>query len=44
MSNDTFSLPSASRRGFLGSAAALAAGAAFQFSPPALAKAPLAKT
>ena len=44
MSNDTFNLPFASRRGFLGSAAALAAGSAFPFGVPALAKAPLSKT
>ncbi|MFA6966371.1 MBL fold metallo-hydrolase [Bosea sp. (in: a-proteobacteria)] len=44
MSNETFSLPSASRRGFLGSAAALAAGAACPLGAPALAKAPLSRT
>ena len=44
MSNDKFIPPSASRRGFLGSAAALAAGAVLPIGAPAFAKAPLSKT
>ena len=45
MSNDPFRLPSASRRGFLGAAAALAAtGGGLPLIAPAAAKAPLSKT
>lgn len=43
MSHDKFILPSASRRGFLGSAAALAAGAILPLGGAAQAKAPISK-